>query len=156
MRLKGATAALVAAVLLLAGCSGPAAPQRVAATADQFTAAAQSLSFSTTDLTDQYGDEVYVASVIMATKEKSEIDFFVLVNDEFAAGVYDSNVANIQQLQVPGTTHGTESEANYQRYWVQMPNDYWVTIQVAETVLFAHVTMNEMDRLNSLLTKLGY
>jgi len=128
----------------------------VAATPDQFVAVAQSLSFTTTDYSDQYSDEVYVITVILATKEKSEIDFFELASDEFASGVYDSNVTNIQLLEVPGVTHGSESHGNYQKYWVQMPNDYWVVIQVAETVLFAHVTMNEMNSLNSLLAKLSY
>jgi len=147
-------AALLAVLLVCAGCGGASAKQ--AATTDQFIAAAEALSFSTTDLTDKYGDEVYVVSVIMASKGQSEIDFFVLVSDEFAAGVFDSNMKNIQQLEVPGVTHGSGANGSYQRYWVQLPNDYWLVVQVGETVLFAHVTMDEMDTLNTLLSKLSY
>jgi len=151
--MKKTLALLLAATLCLTGCG---TSPRVPATVEQFVAAAHALEWDTVDLTPGYTEQLYVASVIMATKTLGEVDFFVLISDEFALAVYESNLENLQQLATGKATRGADSDENYKRYWVKTEKDYWMVILLGETVVFGHVPINYAEDLDNLIERLGY
>jgi len=151
--MKKALTAILAATLCLTSCS---APPRMPATVEQFQAAAQGLGWDTVDLTPSYVEELYVAAVIMATKTLGEVDFFVLISDEFALEVYQANLENLQLLATGKATRGADHDENYKRYWVKTEKDYWTVILFGETVLFGHVPLNYTEDLDNLIEKLAY
>jgi len=139
-------------LLILTGCF-----TKEPKTPEQFREIMEDNGFVVSDLTDQY-EEGLVKSVLVAMDVKNDfqIEYFEQDSDADAIVSFNMNVSTMEDNK--GQIYKTSDfrGQNYENLSMTTNGEYWVVSRIENTVIFAHVSEEHKEVVESMLERLNY
>lgn len=139
----------VAAVFLLAGCSG-----KNPATLENFKTTMEAAGYTMHDVSAQY-DSGIAKSVTVALKDGYQVEFFMLTNEENAATSFASNKNRLEAL-AGGNTTTSVTASNYSSYTLTTKDQFYKVSRIGDTMIYLRVPRAQKDAVSELVKSLGY
>ena len=110
------------------------------------------------DATSEFAEYGYVAKVHLAlsSNERYQIEYYELIDTEYAVAFYENNKAIFEASAENATTQTTVNLKNHSKYTLSTNGKYKVLSRIDHTVIYIDVDEEYKDEVKELLKELGY
>ncbi len=145
---------LITAVMMicsLCGCSS-----KTAIDAETFTKTLEAESFTVADVTNDTEINGLATSVLFASNENYQIEFYVLTDNDTGEGVFNNNRQLFDDEHSVKTMSSEITSGNYNYYAFNADGDFHMIARVDNTILWCEAEKTYKDEIVDLVKKLGY
>lgn len=138
--------------LLLSGCGTSKAKLEP----EQFKSRMENEGFEIKDASKEMNYD-YIVKIYVAKKTNYNIEYYNIIDEEYAAIFYQNNVEFINN-NIVGDEKAVleESGNNYSKYTVVYDGRYKLVSRIDNTVIFLNVSDRYKDDIDDLIERLGY
>lgn len=138
--------------LLLSGCGTSKAKLEP----EQFKSKMENEGFEIKDASKEMNYD-YIVKIYVAKKTNYNIEYYNIIDEEYAAIFYQNNVEFINN-NIVGDEKAVleESGNNYSKYTVVYDGRYKLVSRIDNTVIFLNVSDRYKDDIDDLIERLGY
>lgn len=139
-------------LFVLTGCG-----KKNAITADDFKSLAKKNNYTVYDISNQYTRYPHIKSAIVARSSLNyQVEFYVLINDEYASSMFDSNKSIFENSKGNSSTYSSTSVGNYSTYSLTSNGYYMYLSRIDNTLLYLKVNDIYKKNVKNLVDDLGY
>ena len=154
MKKKGLFLGIIffAFLLLFTGCS-----KKKAITSDDFKSKAEKMGYTIVDAHDQYANYNYVKEAYIAySNDGYQIEFYVIDDNEYAKGMFDTNKAIIENINGTNKMKTEINMKNYNKYSVTTESTFGYLSRIDNTLVYVNTTKSNKNAVNKFLKKINY
>jgi len=140
--------------LILVGTTG--CGKKKVATPEDFGAVIQDYGYEIRDVIDSDSIDSNITEVaIVAIKDETIIQFFILKTEEDAKNLHKKNTNNFATYEEEAKPEqGTDK--NYEYYKIEIEDKYMVSSRIENTYVYVNVNNESSSEIKEILKKLGY
>lgn len=139
-------------IFLLTGCS-----KKTAINVNEFKSLSEKNNYIVYDISNQYTQYSHIESAMVARSSLNyQVEFYVLINDEYASSMFDSNKSIFENSKGSSSTYSSTSIGNYSNYSLTSNGYYMYLSRVDNTLLYVKVNDIYKKNVKKLIDKLGY
>jgi hypothetical protein len=123
---------------------------------EQFKSRMENEGFEIKDASKEMNYD-YIIKIYVAKKTNYNIEYYNIIDEDYAAIFYQNNVEFINNNIVgDDTLVFEENGSNYSKYTVVYDGRYKLVSRIDNTVIFLNVSDRYKDDIDNLIGKLGY
>lgn len=125
---------------------------------EDFASIAQECGYTINDITDTMESYSYIQKAVMAVSEDStyEVEYYEFTDESSAFNFFDNKESAIYMaIGSKGTYDDTETD-EYAKYYGTSDTLYCTVFKIGNTVVCADVKIENKEKLDNVLEKLGY
>ena len=146
--------AIVVSVLLTAALTG--CGSKTAQTTDGFTKIMEDAGFEVADVTSQTEMDDLITSILIATGDYYQMEFYVLVDNETCEDIFDQEMKTFDDEHSVKTLSVKHSTNNYNYYAFNSDGDFHMIARIDNTMLYCVADKKYKSEIVELLKTLGY
>ena len=145
---------LISVVILM--CSLVGCSSKTAIDADTFVKTMYAENFTVTDVTNEIEANGLVTSLLVASNENYEIEFYVLTDNNTAASIFHNSKESYDDEYSVRTTSLSVTLGNYSYYAFVADGGFHMIARIDNTMLWCDADKAYKDEIIALVEKLGY
>lgn len=130
--------------------------EKVSITVEEFKDIFKEKGYIVEDVKKQMEQYSYVEKAYIAAKDDHQIEFYVLSNDEYAIGFYNTNKSIFENSKGNTSAASTIGINNYSKYSLTTNNKYKCVSRVDNTVLYVDVNTDVKNEVKDIIKEIGY
>ena len=142
---------MVMFITLLSGCQ-PVEP----ITASEFREIVEDLGYTVTDITDQYTQHNHVLKSLVFQEDDLFVQFLEVDTRENAVGMFNTNRSFVETQQGNMNSSSSINTAQHALYRLRTSTTYYIVRRIDTTVVYAHSSSANANRLDEIIRALGY
>ena len=123
---------------------------------DDFTIFAESKEMKVVDAISQYEEYEHVTEATIALAEAWQVEFYVLVDEDSAIGMYDTNVAKFEARKQGASSETSAEMLNYDSYSLTTGGNYMYVSRVENTIIYVDVEDEYKEDVKTFIEEMGY
>lgn len=143
-------------LFLLCGCTNESNESKVVRSVQDFEEACVSNGFSVVDNINNYIGVDYISDAKLATLDNISMEMIVYTDSDSAKKVQDDQIDSFRKIKNTATTENKEKGANYYKFWMVSNGYYMFNVRVDNTLIFCKTTLNNKEKVETILDNLGY
>ena len=110
------------------------------------------------DAKSQFSEYDYIDKVYLAADSKYsfQIEFYQLVNDEYANQFYTTNMTKFENSKSSTSIETSVNGKNYSKYTLSSNGKYMVISRINNTAIYVNIDESHKEEVINLLKELGY
>ena len=137
---------IICLLLLTLGCS------KNSISTKEFKSTMRNNDYYVISIKDQFASYNYITEALLARKDSINVEFYVMSDNDNAKAFYDYNKDVIEAYKMNDSKYKETST----KYILSTDEKYMVISLIDNTCIYVDTNIENKDKVNSILKKLGY